>query len=75
MVTEKKRTHSTMRFWKQNIERIIIFTTEENLMHLAHNGEWIRDGTFAVAPKNFEQLFKMQSRNNSKTFHYFLPYD
>jgi predicted Ser/Thr protein kinase len=41
-------------------ERLIIFCTEENLIHLKYNKIWICDGTFSVVPRNFTQLFRIQ---------------
>ncbi|KAF7692959.1 hypothetical protein CDIK_2353, partial [Cucumispora dikerogammari] len=41
-------------------ERILIFTTEENLRHVGLNSTWLCDATFKCVPVNFEQLFIIQ---------------
>lgn len=37
--------------------RLIMFATKENLLHLKHSDFWIADGTFKVAPPTFCQLY------------------
>jgi hypothetical protein len=48
-------------------ERIVIFGTMENILHLKHNNVWLCDATFQSCPKNFEQLFiivcKIRNKN------------
>lgn len=50
-------------------ERIIVFGTNSNLIHLMHNNVWVVDGTFKSAPSNFEQLYTIQCKIRGK----FLP--
>jgi hypothetical protein len=38
-------------------ERILIFTTDENLQLLANSSHWFMDGTFDIAPTLFAQLY------------------
>ncbi|KAG0422861.1 hypothetical protein DMUE_6175, partial [Dictyocoela muelleri] len=47
--------------------RIIVFTTEENLEHFIFSKIVVCDGTFKSSPSNFEQLFTIQCivRNNN----------
>lgn len=42
--------------------RIIIFGTPESLSILSDSEFWIMDGTFYVAPSDFEQLYVIQSK-------------
>ncbi|KAF7692198.1 hypothetical protein CDIK_2460 [Cucumispora dikerogammari] len=42
---------------KDNVNRVIVFTTKQNMNHLGMNKIWVCDGTFKTAPKEFEQLF------------------
>jgi hypothetical protein len=41
-------------------ERIVIFATEQNLIHLQYNTIWVCDSTFSVVPQNYEQFFTIQ---------------
>ncbi|KAF7685005.1 hypothetical protein CDIK_4246, partial [Cucumispora dikerogammari] len=45
---------------KDNENRVIVFTTEQNVDHLRMNKIWVSDGTFKTAPKEFDQLFTIQ---------------
>lgn len=38
-------------------ERIIIFTTTENIVHLNNSKIWLADGTFKVVPREYTQLY------------------
>lgn len=40
-----------------NDENLVIFTTIDDLERLMGNDKWMADGTFSLAPKNYEQLF------------------
>lgn len=40
--------------------RIVIFSTEENIDHFHHSKTIVIDGTFKSSPSNFEQLFTVQ---------------
>ena len=42
-------------------ERILIFATEANLIHLAEGSRWYMDGTFYASPGNFFQLYSIHS--------------
>jgi hypothetical protein len=42
--------------------RILIFTTQINILHLKHAKIWVGDGTFYAAPQGFNQLFTIQGR-------------
>lgn len=44
----------------EDLERILIFTTQDNIAHLAQNKIWLCDGTFFAAPTGYEQLFTVQ---------------
>ncbi|KAG0436222.1 hypothetical protein DMUE_4329 [Dictyocoela muelleri] len=46
----------------KDINRIIIFGTKSNILHLSHNNIWLEDGTFKSCPANFEQLFTIQCK-------------
>ncbi|MGL6120690.1 MAG: hypothetical protein ACRC0V_09320, partial [Fusobacteriaceae bacterium] len=46
----------------QILNRIIVFGTESNIIHLMNNELWIIDGTFKVAPETFAQLVTIQVR-------------
>ncbi|CAF0977012.1 unnamed protein product [Brachionus calyciflorus] len=37
--------------------RVIFFTTEENLKLLSTNSEWYADGTFDISPTIFKQVY------------------
>ena len=41
----------------EDCERIIVFSTEDNLSHLKHSKFWVCDGTFKVVPREFTQLY------------------
>ncbi|KAG0438842.1 hypothetical protein DMUE_2845 [Dictyocoela muelleri] len=43
-------------------ERNIIFTTEYNLRILNQSETWLCDGTFFVAPNNFEQVYNIHCK-------------
>ncbi|KAG0440845.1 hypothetical protein DMUE_1456, partial [Dictyocoela muelleri] len=45
----------------EDINSIVVFTTEENLEHFQYSNIVICDGTFKSAPSNFEQLFTFKS--------------
>lgn len=45
-------------------ERVIVFATESHLQRLASCDTWCMDGTFAVAPHLFHQLYVIQGRFN-----------
>ncbi|KAF7693571.1 hypothetical protein CDIK_2298, partial [Cucumispora dikerogammari] len=45
---------------KDNENRVIVFTTKQNMNHIEMNKIWVCDGTFKTAPKEFEQLFTIQ---------------
>jgi hypothetical protein len=51
-------------------ERILIFTTEDNIKHLSQAIYWIMDGTFKTVPKIFYQLYSIHApvgtENNSR---------
>ena len=42
-------------------DRILIFTTHENLKILKKNPDWLVDGTFDIAPKVYTQLFSFHT--------------
>ena len=42
-------------------DRIIIFTTSENIRHLSEAQYWIMDGTFKTAPIIFKQLYTIHA--------------
>jgi hypothetical protein len=42
---------------EEDPDRILMFATEDTFIHMSFNKIWICDGAFAVAPRNFEQLF------------------
>ncbi|KAG0423913.1 hypothetical protein DMUE_6119, partial [Dictyocoela muelleri] len=42
--------------------RVIIFTTDSNLVHLENSQILICDGTFKSAPSSFEQIFTLQCK-------------
>ena len=46
----------------ENNGRIIVFSTDSNLIHLSNSDVWLIDGTFKVVPNGFEQLVTMQAR-------------
>jgi hypothetical protein len=48
-------------------QRIIIFTTKENLKWLGKLRDWLGDGTFDIAPKTFRQLYTIHGLKNHKT--------
>ena len=50
----------------RDLERIVIFSTETNLIHLNYNKTWVCDGTFSVVPSNFEQLYTIQIQIRNK---------
>lgn len=41
----------------ESTERIIVFATNQALEHLARSTIWFMDGTFATAPRLFQQLY------------------
>ena len=43
-------------------DRIIIFSTAENLVLLVQSREWFADGTFKVTPQPFHQLYTIHAR-------------
>ncbi|KAG0440809.1 hypothetical protein DMUE_1474 [Dictyocoela muelleri] len=45
-----------------DINRVLIFTTEENLTHIEYSDVLICDGTFRSSPSCFEQIFTIQCR-------------
>ena len=51
-------------------ERVVIFATEVHLQQLASCEVWCMDGTFAVAPRLFHQLYVVQGKYNGV----FLPF-
>jgi hypothetical protein len=44
-------------------DRILIFTTDNFLNHLAKSNHWYADGTFKVVTKLFNQLFTIHALN------------
>ena len=48
--------------------RIIIFTTEKNMIHLKNSNYWIADGTFKVVPKEYYQLYTIHGAVFNKVF-------
>lgn len=57
-------------------ERMLIFTTKENLKKLATSEPWFIDGTFDVVPSIFSQMFSIHCIINTKVIplvytHYF----
>ena len=51
---------------KNDEKRMILFGTEQNLMLLGRHAHWFVDGTFAVAPLLFYQVFTIHSLINNK---------
>lgn len=51
--------------------RIIVFTTIENVLNLSSQKEWFIDATFKTVPKNFEQLLVIQANVYGKKFSLF----
>ncbi|KAF9747738.1 hypothetical protein NGRA_3507, partial [Nosema granulosis] len=49
-------------------DRVIIFTTEENLRYIEHSSILICDGTFKTCPTCFDQLFTVQCKLNDMFF-------
>ena len=52
-----KRGQQFMLFDSQDTERIIIFSTSNNLKLLKEGDNWYADGTFKTVPKLFNQLY------------------
>ena len=48
--------------------RIIIFTTERNLVHIKNSNLWISDGTFKVVPNEFLQLYTIHGKVFNSVF-------
>lgn len=46
--------------------RIIIFATQSDLIHLFNSKIWVIDGTFKVVPNDFEQLCTIQAKIREK---------
>ena len=51
-------------------ERVVVCATEVHLQKLASCDIWCMDGTFAVAPRLFHQLYAVQGKYNGV----FLPF-
>ncbi|KAG0439789.1 hypothetical protein DMUE_2189 [Dictyocoela muelleri] len=49
-------------------ERVLIFSTASNLLHLEHASVWICDGTFRSCPLNFYQIYTIMAVVNNSTF-------
>ncbi|CAF0985761.1 unnamed protein product [Brachionus calyciflorus] len=49
---------------KDDKNRIIIFTTEENLKILDQNLDWYADGTFYIAPTFYKQIYTLHVNKN-----------
>lgn len=47
---------------KSEDDDIIIFGTEDNLERLFENNEWMADGTFSIAPKNYHQIYIISAK-------------
>lgn len=41
--------------------RIIVFATDECLIHLGRSNQWLMDGTFSTAPALFQQLYVIRA--------------
>ena len=48
-------------------ERVMVFSTSEDLTHLAESRTWFMDGTFAVCPNLFTQLYVIHGKVGSST--------
>ena len=48
-------------------ERILIFSTENNLKLLKENKDWYSDGTFKAVPRIFHQLYTIHIVNDNMT--------
>lgn len=46
----------------EDVNRIVVFTTEENIEHFCYSNVVICDGTFKSCPSNFEQLYTIQCK-------------
>ena len=69
--TYQRLTHDGSQFllWdsgKEDVERIVMFATQENLQRLHASQTWLGDGTFKVAPRVFFQLYTVHAFVNSK---------
>ena len=69
--TYQRLTHDGSQFllWdsgENDVERIVMFATQENLQRLHASQTWLGDGTFKVAPRVFFQLYTVHAVVNSK---------
>jgi hypothetical protein len=62
---QKTANGDKLLFYDSGLEedRILIFTTDNFLNHLAQSNHWYADGTFKVVPKLFNQLFTIHALN------------
>lgn len=52
-----------------DVDRLIIFTTNTNFIHLNNAKVWISDGTFKCFPREFSQLYIIFEKVFKKDFH------
>lgn len=50
----------------EDLNRVILFTTTENLAELSKHHDWYGDGTFDIAPTLFLQLYSIHIIRNGK---------
>ncbi|KAG0440054.1 hypothetical protein DMUE_2020 [Dictyocoela muelleri] len=58
MITKKNFFYSGI----EDPNRVLIFTTQENIKHLVNSSILICDGTFKTSPSSFEPIFTIQCR-------------
>ncbi|KAG0432055.1 hypothetical protein DMUE_5521 [Dictyocoela muelleri] len=51
-----------------DIERVVVFSTETNIIHMSYNKIWICDGTFRSAPRGFYQIYTIMAIINQKSY-------
>ncbi|KAG0440667.1 hypothetical protein DMUE_1566 [Dictyocoela muelleri] len=49
-------------------DRVIVFSTYSNIIHLSYNKTWICDGTFRSSPCGFYQIYTIMAIINCKSF-------
>jgi len=52
--------------YENNLDRFLIFTTDNNLQLMEQCEHWLCDGTFSCVPSIFHQLYTIRGINDSK---------
>jgi hypothetical protein len=66
MATANARTCSGDAFLLHQDDRMLIFSTTDNLRHLSHADTYFCDGTFEVSPELYYQMYTIHAFVNQK---------